>query len=127
MSRKNVLLPLVPVAAAQSLSATFSSKPTMIPYLDNCAYQINITTSNSTGTFSVQGSLDYEQAKFDQLGITGNWIDLSLGGGTPTISAANDNIIINLNQVPFNALRLHYTSTVAGTGTVDILFMSKMV
>ena len=124
--RKNVLKP-IPVASSQSLASSFNSTPTMIPYLDNCAYQINISTSDSTGTFSVQGSLDYNQAEFYQLGTPGNWVDLSLGGGVPTVAAANDSILINLTQVPFNALRIHYSSTVAGTGVADIIFMSKAI
>lgn len=124
--RKNVLTP-ISIASSQSLAASFNSTPTMVPYLDNCAYQINVTTSNSTGTFSVQGSLDYIQATGLVQGVAGHWIDLSLGGGTPTVAAANDSILINLNQVPFNALRLAYTSTIAGTGHADIIFMSKMI
>jgi hypothetical protein len=126
--KKNVLKP-IPIATAQPLASSFNSAATMIPYLDNCAYQINVTTTNSTGTFSVQGSLDFNQATFDQLGTAGNWADLTLGGITPAPVAAgvNDTIIINLNQVPFNALRISYTSSVAGTGHADIIFMSKML
>jgi len=126
--RKNVLAPEV-IALAQSLASSFTSTPTMIPFLDNCAYQINVTTSDSTGTFAVEGSVDYVQATAMIPGNTGNWIPLTLGGATanPVANAANDNIIINLNQVPFNALRIRYTSTVAGTGTATIYFMSKMI
>lgn len=125
--RKNVLPPVL--VSSHSLAATFSTSPTVITFLDNCAYQINVTTSNSTGTFMVEGSLDYVQATANVTGVTGHWIPLTLGGTTaaPVAAAANDQIIINLNQVPFNALRMSYTSTIAGTGTADIYFMSKMV
>lgn len=125
MARKNVLRKLI--APTQSLAASFSITPTMIPFGDNCAYQINVTTSNSTGTFSVQGSLDYVQQTQDTKGVAGNWVDLSLGGGTPTVAAANDTILINLNQLPFNAVRLAYTSTIAGTGIADIYVMEKQI
>ncbi len=125
--QKNVLLPKIPIASSQSLAASFNTTPTMVPYLDNCSFQINVTTTNSTGTFSVQGSLDYQQSTFNQLGVTGHWVDLSLGGGVPTVAAANDSIIINLNQIPFNALRLAYTAGTAGTGHADIYFMSKEI
>lgn len=126
--RKNILSPEL-VATAQTLASSFNSTPTMIPFLDNCAYQINVTTTNSTGTFAVQGSLDYVQETPLKRGVTGNWIPLTLGGATanPVANAANDTIIINLNQVPFNALRISYTSTIAGTGTADIYFMSKQI
>lgn len=125
MARKNVLKNKI--ATAQTLAASFNSLPTMIPFGDNCAYQVNVTTTNSTGTFSVQGSLDYVQQTQDTKGVAGNWIDLSLGGGTPTVAAANDTILINLNQLPFNAVRIAYTSTIAGTGTADIYVMEKQI
>lgn len=71
--------------------------------------------------------MDYVQASANQAGVAGHWIDLTLGGGTPTIAAASDDIIIDLNQLPFSAIRLSYTSTVAGTGTAQIVAMSKAV
>ena len=125
MPRKSVLIPQV-VAASQSMAASFTSQPTMVTYQDNCAYQINITTSDSTGTFSVQGSLDFQQASGTEQAIAGNWIDLELDG-VPTAAGANDNILINLNQIPFRALRVAYTPTVAGTGTCDVIVMSKEI
>lgn len=126
MARKNTLP--YRVAHNQSLAANFTCSPTLIRYLDNISYQINVTTSNSTGTFVVQGSLDYT---VDEPGGTvtnpGNWIDLTLGGGTILVSAASDQILIDLNQLPFNAVRLKYTSTVPGTGTCDIYILCKQV
>lgn len=126
--RKNVLAPEL-VAPAQSLAASFNTTPTMIPFLDNCAYQINITTTDSTGTFAVQGSVDFVQKTAIIPGNPGNWVPLTLGGNTaaPVAAGVNDQIIINLNQVPFNALRIAYTSTAPGTGHADIYFMSKMI
>ncbi len=126
MARKNILAPEL-IASAQSLAASFQTTPTVINYADNVSYQINVTTTNSTGTFSVQASLDYQQQTPMQVGRTGNWIDLSLGGGTPTVAAANDSIIINLNQMPYSAIRLAYTSTIAGAGHADIYIMHKQI
>lgn len=126
MARKNILT--YQVASNQSLSATFTSPATVINYLDNCSYQINIVTTNSIGTFSVQGSNDYQIS--DPMGAvvnTGHWIDLTLGGGTPFANASNDNIIIDLNQLPFGAIRLVYTSGTAGTGTCNIYLTCKQV
>lgn len=126
MARKNILV--YEVAAAHSLSASFQTAATVINYLDNCSYQINITTSDSIGTFSVQGSNDYQVS--DPMGVivnSGHWIDLTLGGGTPFANAANDNIIIDLNQLPFSAIRLTYTATTPGTGTCDIFLTCKQV
>lgn len=127
--RKNILSPTIPLATAQSLAANFTTVPTIIDYLDNVAYQINVSTTNSTGTFSVQASLDYEQGNGLDNARTGNWVTLTLGGSTaaPVVAAANDSIMIYLNQLPYRAVRLSYASTVAGTGTASIYIMSKMI
>ena len=123
--RKNVLRHQV--AAAQSLAASFSSAPTMITYLDNCSYQINITTSDSTGTFVVEGSNDYQEREAVQNPHNGNWVAIPLAGATPNpvAAAANDSILIDLNQLPFNAIRVSYAPTIAGTGVIDIFLESK--
>ncbi len=126
MSRKNVLLP-VAIATNQSLAAAFTTTPTVISYMDNIGYQINVTTSDSTGTFAVEASMDYE-AGVNGSGpaVAGTWSALTLSG-TPTVAAANDSIMISLNQVPYKALRLSYTPTIAGTGTCTASIMAKMV
>lgn len=99
----------------------------MITYLDNCSYQINITTTDSTGTFLVQGSNDYQAREAVQIPNVGNWVTLPLSGpnANPVVAAANDSILIDLKQLPFNAIRLSYTSTIAGTGVVDIFIECK--
>lgn len=127
MARKNILRQ--ELVAAQSLAANFQTNPTVISYLDNCSYQINITTSNSTGTFSVQGSSDYAPRTAEAPGNVGNWVDLPLGGSVaaPVAAAANDSILINLNQVPFNALRIAYIATIPGTGTAEIWTLDKQL
>ena len=123
MSVKNTLrYQLVP---AQSLATSFTTKPTTITSLDNCSYQIIITTSNSTGTFSVQASNDYVAPEAQNGTFNpGNWVDLPLGG-TPSANAANDDILIHLQQLPYAAVRLVYTSTIAGTGTCNIIVSDK--
>lgn len=125
MARKDVVL--TTLAPAQSLAANFTGPVTVIRYLDNIAYQINVTTSNSTGTFKVQGSLDYTiNEPTNKVTNTGNWADLPLTG-SPVAAAANDVIVINMNQLPYNAIRLVYTSTVAGTGTAAIYLMARQL
>lgn len=112
----------------QSLAASFLSPVTFIQHLDNCSYQINITTTNSIGTFKVQGSNDYTpNVVGNTVASSGTWVDLPLGGGTPNANAANDNIMIDLNQLPFNAIRLSYTAGTAGTGTCDMWLVCKQV
>lgn len=127
MSRKNTLV--TPLVIGQSLSASFNSAPTVVRYLDNCSYQINVTTTNSSGTFTVQASDDYYVNEGNDSVVVnpGNWVTLTLAGGTPFVAGANDSIIINLNQLPFYAIRLAYTSTAAGTGTCNIYIVNKQI
>jgi hypothetical protein len=125
MSRKNVNI--YPLALSQSLGASFTTAPTLIKYMDNCAYQINATTSDAIGTFAVEASLDYATNEVTNLVTNaGNWIALTLAGGTPSLASANDNIMINLNELPFNAIRLVYTRT-SGTGTMSVYIMTKQM
>jgi hypothetical protein len=124
MSRKNVLVHRL--AEAQSLAANFNSPVTLIKYLDNMSYQINVDTSNSEGSFKVQGSLDYTVGPAGEVIDSGSWVDLDIGG-SPLVEAQNDTILIDMNQLPFVAIRLVYTSDTAGTGTCDIWIVGKQL
>ena len=125
MARKNVLNSVI--ALNQSLVTSFTSTPTVIKYLDNCSYQIHVVTASSSGTFSVQGSNDYTVSEpNNQVSNQGFWVDLPLSG-TPNVSGASDEILIDLRQLPFNAIRVAYTSTTAGAGVCTITLNSKQV
>lgn len=125
MSRKNQLA--AKILTAQSLSAAFTSPPTLIKYLDNCSYQINISTSNSTGTFSVQGSNDFAMNEpSNTVTNPGNWAAIPLSA-VISAAAANDTALIDLNQLPFTAVRVSYAPTIAGTGVIDLYLQMKQV
>lgn len=125
MARKNTLV--YPIAAAQSLSSSFVVAPTIVETLDNCSYQIAVTTVDSSGTFAVEASNNYDvNITTNIVTNAGSWDALPLGG-TPSITGASDDILINLNQLPFKAIRLRYTSTVAGTGTASITLVAKQI
>jgi hypothetical protein len=126
LSRKNVVVHTL--ESSQSLAANFNTDPTLVKFLDNCSYQINVTTSNSEGSFQVEASNDYAiYEPTNDVQNSGTWIPLTLAGGTPTVAAQNDTIIINLNQLPFNAIRLSYSSSVAGTGTCSVYLVGKQL
>lgn len=127
MSRKNSLV--TTLAVSQSLATSFNSAPTVVRFLDNCSYQINVFTTNSIGTFQVQVSNDYYVSEANDSVVTnsGSWAALTLAGGVPTINAANDTIVINLNQLPFYAVRLSYISTTPGTGTCAMYISDKAI
>lgn len=124
MARKNVLI--YKLATDQPLGGDFISPPTLVKYLDNCAYQINATTDDAVGTFAVEASLDYAIDETTNLVTnTGTWVPLDLGG-TPALVGATDQILINLNQLPFNAIRVRYSST-SGDGVADIYIMARQI
>lgn len=111
--------------APKSLATAWTSPVTVIRNLDDVSYQINVTTSNSTGTFAVEVSNDYkESSPTDSLVASGTWSALNLSG-TPTVAAANDVINITLTSPPFNAVRVSYTPTVPGTGTAQVTILAR--
>lgn len=126
MARKNILK--YPVLTDQSLAASFQSAATLVKYLDNCSYQVNVTTTDSEGTLAVQSSNDYEIDEVTGAVVNaGTWIDLPLAGGTPVVNAADTNILIDLNQLSFIAIRLSYTSSVAGTGVCSATLVCRQI
>lgn len=125
MARKNSLI--YPLAVAQSLATDFTTPPTVVTHLDNVSYQIVATTTDSSGTFSVQVSNDYAiNETTNAVKNPGTWTALTLSG-TPALTGASDSIVINLNQLPFLAARLAYTSSVAGTGVATITLVAKQI
>jgi hypothetical protein len=95
--RKNVLLPFK-LLSNQSLSASFSSAPVTIQYIDNIGITLACTgVTTNTGAFRIECSID---------GI--KWIDIGI---TPSMSLANanDDLIINLTQLPFAQLRVSFS------------------
>lgn len=116
-------------AAPFSLSTNFNAPVTVVRFLDNCSYQINVTTTDSSGTFAVEVSNDYYVNEGNDAVVMnpGNWIPLTLAGGTPTVSAADTLITVNLNQLPFYAVRLSYNSTTAGTGICRVFITDKVL
>lgn len=124
MARKNTLK--YPILIAQSLTASFISPVTFIRNTDNVSYQINVMTTDSVGNFQVQVSDDYALNEANIVTNPGNWVTLTLSG-TPTVNASNDFIGISLNQLPYDAIRLLYTSITPGTGTCDVVITSKQL
>lgn len=112
MARKLVLGP-INIATGQSLAANFSSASTVVSFEDSISYQINVTTSDSIGTFYLQCSND---------GV--NFADVGTAG---TVAAANDTIIVDIADMAEKYIRLRYASSTAGTGTCDIMLMARSV
>lgn len=125
MARKDTLQ--AKISTAQSLSATFTSPVTLIKNTDNVSYQINATTADAVGTFKVQGSDDYRaEEPMNAVLSSGSWADIPLGGDALSLASANDTLIISMNQLPFQAVRIVYTRS-SGTGSCDIWISTKQL
>jgi len=125
MARKNTLE--YPLLTDKSLSTSFISPVTIVKNLDNCSYQITITTSDSIGTFAVEASNNYESNEItNDVTYSGDWAPLDIGG-VPVANGSNDVILIDLNQLPFKAIRVSYTTSTPGTGTCDMKLIARQI
>lgn len=122
-SNKNVLLPSR-IVAATSMASTVTSPPTNVQYLDNVVYQAQ-WTGTPTGTFSVQGSLDYQQAVGGSVISAGTWVALPLSAAV-TAAGSADQAEFDLNGIPYPWIRLVYTAS-SGSGTLDVYICGKAV
>ncbi len=123
MSRTGKLNPVL-LMSAQSLASAFTTPPTAWNLADNIDYQINVTTTNSTGAFAFQISMDYNPGGGTQPAAAGNWTTVGAAG---VVAAANDTITVEYNQTASLYTRLAYTPTVAGTGTANVYVAGKAV
>lgn len=122
-SNKNVLLPSHVVTAA-AMASNVTSPATNVQYLDNVIYQAQ-WTGTPTGTFAVQGSLDYQQGAGGTVVNAGTWDSLPLSVSISATGSA-DSAQFDLNQIPYPWLRIVYTAS-SGTGTLDVYICGKAV
>lgn len=105
--------------------ATLTSIPTNIKYRDSVAIQLQWTGS-PTGTFQVEGSLDYNPGltQTDGGANPGQWTPLTLTPAPVATGASGGLILLNLNQLAFPWIRVQYTNS-AGTGTLTGYISAK--
>lgn len=120
---KNVLLPFA-VVAAGDMSASITSPPTNVQYLDNIIYTF-VWTGSPTGTFAFQVSEDYQPGTGGTVINAGTWIPLTLSA-TIAATGGADNALIDLNQLPGSWVRFVYTRS-SGTGTLAAYISGKAV
>lgn len=117
---KNALAP-IRFINAQTMAADVTSNPINIQYLDNISIQLNFT-GTPTGTFDLQGSLDYSPGPFAN---TGNWISVTLPVA-PVAAGAASQILLDLNQLSFPWVKIVYTRS-SGTGTLNGYISGKAI
>ena len=113
--RKNVILPYK-LLDAQALSGSFNSKAVNVQYQDNIGIQIIATTTANTGLFSIEASID---------GLT--WDKIILQPPIAALAGANAVFTVNLNQIPFSQIRIHFEIGVGTSGTATAYITTKEI
>lgn len=105
-----------------------TSVVTGIIYRDSVSYQF-VWTGTPTGTFSLQGSNDYNPGTPQSGGVqdgpanSGTWTAIALSS-TPAASGSAGNALVNLNQLGFAFIRAVYTNA-SGTGVLNGTVVTK--
>lgn len=122
---KNPLLKTPIFVDADMSQASLTSTIISVRYQDNICLQLNFT-GTPTGTFDVQGSVDYNISDpTDAVIVTGNWISVPLTP-SPVAAGAGDSILFDLNQQSYPFIRVVYTKT-SGTGVLNGFVFGKQV
>ena len=113
---KRVVLPYN-LKTAESLGVAFSTAAVSVRYTDNVGIFIKTASvTTNTGSFIVEGTIDGT-----------NWFDFGLSPAL-TLANANTTFAVNLNQVPFDQVRVSFTPSVTTpNGTALISIMAKSV
>lgn len=121
--------------ANQTMTGTsvITSPQTNITYKDNIGVQLQ-WTGTPTGTFTVQGSLDYNPGLPQSGGATGGanagvWTTINAvdqSGNPPVAAGAPGQILMNLQELCFPWLRIQYTNA-SGTGTLTGYISGKSI
>lgn len=123
MGRKNIVRSYK-MFDAVTISTTQSSTATNVLNLDNASIQV-IWSGGGTpvGTLTVEATnVDPDLPSFDS---TTDYVTLTLSG-TIAVSGNSGNHSIILEEMPFYAIRLTYTST-SGTATMSAYLSSKTI
>jgi hypothetical protein len=117
--QKNILKVYHALVAA-SMTSTVTSPVTTIQWLDNIAIQFNFT-GTPTGTFFVQGSLDYDP----NTNNPGTWNSITLNP-VPVAAGSSGSILINMDELSFPYIRIQYVPS-GGTGSLDYFISGKEI
>lgn len=113
--RKDVLTPQHIIVAGDMSQATVTSANMPVMFMDNIGVQVNWSAGSSpVGVIQVQASLD--GVNFDALDF----------GSVINITGNSGSLLININQIPYNQIRVQYIKT-SGSGTLDVYMTAKMI
>lgn len=125
MSRgKNVLNPYSIIVAGDMSQSSLTSAVTNIQYLDNVCLEL-IFTGSPTGTFAIQGSVNYAADINGNVTNAGDWVAITLSPA-PVASGSAGTILLDLNQLSFPYIRVVYTKA-SGTGSLTAVIGGKQL
>jgi hypothetical protein len=109
--------------ASMSGLISVTSLASNIAYKDSVAIQYS-WTGNPTGTFDLQGSVDYNPGQPQSNGTfnAGNWVSLTLSPAP--IALGSQSVLINCQQLAFPWCRTVYTNT-SGSGLLSGVLFAK--
>lgn len=131
--RKNVLPSYAVISAGDMSSASLTSKPTNILYLDDVGVQATWSGS-PVGLVSVEVSADYAATPSGEVTNAGNWAPLTFTyyNGATFVTATSiptsvgSPIYLDLALLSAPWLRVVYTKT-SGTGSLTVMIVGKDV
>jgi hypothetical protein len=121
MSRKNTISAF-PMLDQADASSDVISLPTDVKNLDNASIRVT-WTGTPIGTLTVQAQQEKSDTSAAQ--DAASWFDIDLGA-TIAIDANETDHQLIFTQLPFDKIRLSYTST-SGTGTISAKISAKQV
>lgn len=103
---------------AVDASVTQTSEATVVGQMDKLTYQCKFSAANS-GTFVVEAKSEKSN------GTPGVWYELDFGA--PMTIAAETDVVMNLNELPFSHVRIKWTPDALQTGTLTVIVAAKAV
>lgn len=113
------------VNASMSGTIAATSLISNIAYKDSVAYQY-VWTGTPSGTFDVQGSVDYNPGQPQSNGAfnAGTWTSLVFSPIPQATGSGSSNVLINMNQLAFNYIKTVYTNS-TGSGVLTGSLVAK--
>lgn len=118
------ILPPYPVIVNGDMSASITSKVTVIQNMSMLSYAVSWTGTAPVGVMDVQASNDYSQDASGAVQNAGTWTSLPLTT-TPTVSGSSGSGFIDIDSQAGYALRIVYTRT-SGVGTLNVVANGKV-
>ncbi len=124
MSGTKKTIQLKQLISAGDMSGNLTSPAVNILFLDNVAVQL-VWGGTPTGNFSIEVSLNHEEAPDGTVLAAGDWVAIDLSPSPAAIGSA-DSAFIDMTQLSARWIRVKYTFT-SGTGSLNAFLTAKEI